>query len=82
MFFMQEFNVDVCGRSFYCISGAYINGNFLAIPEENVCANIGDYNDIGYNLNQILSSLDKCEELGDKKLEVAQKIAQCLAQSY
>lgn len=53
----HEEEFEVCGLSFHCIYGLYINGAWCAIVNWDVCAQLSGHNDASYNSNKIYQAL-------------------------
>ena len=49
----HEFSVDWNGFNFLIIYGRHINGWFIAIPNLNVCTELGEPSDVAYNATKI-----------------------------
>ena len=49
----KEFSIDWNGFNFLIIYGHHINGWFIAIPNRNVCTEIGEPSDVAYNATKI-----------------------------
>lgn len=49
----KEFSIDWNGFNFLIIYGHHINGWFIAIPNWNVCTEIGELSDVAYNATKI-----------------------------
>lgn len=71
----KEMNIDVEGYSFLCIFGEHINGGFLAIPNWNVCVELGDENDFAYNSDRIYTTILNIKILNGCCSQIADTLA-------
>lgn len=72
---VKEESISVGGFSFLCIFGEHINGGFLAIPNWNICCELGDANDFAYNTNKIYIALKHIKDLNGYYFTIADTLA-------
>ena len=71
----KEMNINAGGYSFLCIFGEHINGGFLAIPNWNVCVELGNKNDKAYNSDKIYKAIQDIKEFNGYYEKIADILA-------
>jgi hypothetical protein len=71
----KEMNINAGGYSFLCIFGEHINGGFLAIPNWNVCVELGNKNDMAYNSDKIYKAIQDIKEFNGYYEKIADILA-------
>lgn len=71
----KEITLDVQGYHFLCIIGTHINGGFLAIPNWNICCELGDANDFAYNTNKIYIAIKHIKDFNGYYFTIADTLA-------
>lgn len=77
---IEEASIDSYGYNFLCIYGSHINGNYIAIINWGVSAELSSFpNDITYNAMRIAEVLEKIPQSKANASNMAYDIANAIA---
>ena len=77
---IEEASIDSYGYNFLCIYGSHINGNYIAIINLGVSAELSSFpNDITYNAMRIAEVLEKIPQTKANASNMAYDIANAIA---
>lgn len=77
---IEETSIDSYGYNFLCIYGSHINGNYIAIINWGVSAELSSFpNDITYNAMSIAEVLEKIPQTKANASNIAYDIANAIA---